>query len=355
MISGLVSIIVPVFNTRKYVKRAVDSLIKQTSRCVEIIIVDDGSTDDSGNICDELALADNRIQVFHQINRGVSAARNAGLVHANGEYIIFVDSDDEMPEDAVHNFLNAAQNAEGGLVIGGYFLIKDAKKRFYSFTCANYRNFEFANEIVNDELSVLVKCSACGKLFRTEIIRKNNITFNEDFVMGEDALFIGEYLRFAKNVLNVFSPQYIVHRFPSDEKIHLEYNIFPDFFEYHCIQKTVLWDILRDNTSEMEQHKFLEAFCNELVIHLVRAGAYHDFFAAGEFYAKMKELLKIPLVQQSASIYKRRKITDSILIPFFLRYRQPRLLCIAMKIRGRAYIKARGKSRFVKSIYRIDK
>lgn len=90
----MVSIIVPVYNVEEYLRECVDSVLNQTYSDVEVILVDDGSTDQSGNICDEYAKMDSRIKVIHKKNRGVSSARNTGIETASGERIIFVDSDD---------------------------------------------------------------------------------------------------------------------------------------------------------------------------------------------------------------------------------------------------------------------
>lgn len=94
MANKLVSIIVPVYNVEKYLPKCVDSLINQTYKNVEIILVDDGSTDQSGNICDTYLEKDNRIVVLHKKNGGLSDARNFGIEHAKGDYYSFVDSDD---------------------------------------------------------------------------------------------------------------------------------------------------------------------------------------------------------------------------------------------------------------------
>ena len=107
----LFSIIVPVYNARDYICKCVDSLLLQTFEDIEIILVDDGSTDDSPKICDEYAVRDSRVRVIHKTNGGLSDARNAGLAEARGEYIMFVDSDDFIEPDACEGF---AQLARGG-------------------------------------------------------------------------------------------------------------------------------------------------------------------------------------------------------------------------------------------------
>lgn len=95
----LISVIVPLYNVEKYLQRCVESIMSQTYKMIEILLVDDGSSDRSGQICDDLALLDKRIRVFHKENGGVSSARNFGIEQASGEYICFVDSDDWLDTD----------------------------------------------------------------------------------------------------------------------------------------------------------------------------------------------------------------------------------------------------------------
>lgn len=102
-----VSIIVPVYNTEKYLKKCVESLIQQTLSDIQIILVDDGSKDASGRICDDFAAGDERIQVIHKVNGGVSSARNAGLEIAQGEYVGFVDADDWVEPEAMSELYRA--------------------------------------------------------------------------------------------------------------------------------------------------------------------------------------------------------------------------------------------------------
>ena len=103
-----VSVIVPIYNIESYVRRCIDSLLKQSMRDIEIILIDDGSIDRCGEICDEYAALDERIRVIHQINKGLSDARNAGLDVATGKYIMFVDGDDWMEPDLAENLYNKA-------------------------------------------------------------------------------------------------------------------------------------------------------------------------------------------------------------------------------------------------------
>lgn len=115
-----ISVIVPVYNVEKYIEECISSIMRQTFDNLEIILVDDGSTDNSGKICDELAKKDLRINVIHQSNQGLSAARNTGLKHAMGDYISFIDSDDYIHIDMLNKLYEAIINSDSDLAICNY-------------------------------------------------------------------------------------------------------------------------------------------------------------------------------------------------------------------------------------------
>ena len=119
-VTSLVSVIVPVYNVEKYLPRCLDSLVNQTYEKLEILLVDDGSADSSGEICDAYATKDNRIRVFHIHNGGVSNARNLALDNMTGDYVTFVDSDDWLEVNWVENALCEVKKADVLLYIGGY-------------------------------------------------------------------------------------------------------------------------------------------------------------------------------------------------------------------------------------------
>ena len=116
----LVSIIIPVYNISRYLPQCLDSVISQTYQNIEIIMINDGSTDDSGSICDQYAQRDGRIHVFHTPNRGPGAARNLGLENARGQFVSFIDSDDWIGPQTIEILLGAAQETEADIVIARY-------------------------------------------------------------------------------------------------------------------------------------------------------------------------------------------------------------------------------------------
>ena len=147
----LISVIVPVYNVQKYVKKSVESILQQTYKNLEIILVDDGSTDESGDICDMLACSDNRVTVIHKKNGGLSDARNAGLDRATGEFVGFVDSDDYI-EKNMYEVLEERLNINGAdISCCGRYVVQESDGRKTSY-------FTSAGE------EVLSPCQAIGKL-----------------------------------------------------------------------------------------------------------------------------------------------------------------------------------------------
>ena len=118
---GEISIIVPVYNVEKYLSQCIESIINQNYKNIEIILVNDGSTDKSGDICDSYSLKDNRIKVIHKKNEGVSIARNTGLKVATGEYIAFVDGDDFVHEYIYTKLINIINNSKYDLVMCRFY------------------------------------------------------------------------------------------------------------------------------------------------------------------------------------------------------------------------------------------
>ena len=125
--TGLISIIIPVFNVRPYLETALESVIRQTYSNLEIIVIDDGSTDGSGAVCDEFARRDDRIKVVHQENRGLSSARNAGLDMMNGEAVAFLDPDDSYHPDCIKAMAEAMDRENADIVVCKY-TVRDADK-----------------------------------------------------------------------------------------------------------------------------------------------------------------------------------------------------------------------------------
>ncbi|EFX58188.1 glycosyltransferase, group 2 family protein [Streptococcus sp. M334] len=135
----LISVIVPIYNTEKYLVECVESLRKQTYSNIEIILVDDGSTDASIEICDELAEKDSRVKVFHKKNEGVAVARNFGIQQSNGQYVVIVDSDDVAVDRMIEVLYTQIKEKDADIAVGNYYIYDESDGNFYYYiTDDNY-------------------------------------------------------------------------------------------------------------------------------------------------------------------------------------------------------------------------
>ncbi|HGS0209804.1 TPA: glycosyltransferase family 2 protein [Streptococcus pneumoniae] len=135
----LISVIVPIYNTEKYLVECVESLRKQTYSNIEIILVDDGSTDASIEICDEFAEKDSRVKVFHKKNEGVAVARNFGIQQSNGQYVVIVDSDDVAVDRMIEVLYTQIKEKDADIAVGNYYIYDESDGNFYYYiTDDNY-------------------------------------------------------------------------------------------------------------------------------------------------------------------------------------------------------------------------
>lgn len=175
----LISVIVPVYNTAKYLASCVKSISEQSYENLEILLIDDGSTDQSPAICDELAKSDARIVVIHKANGGVSSARNLGLERANGEYIAFVDSDDSLSLDCFEKMMNKAWQTQADCVFSGVW-----DEKMNSEILSGLKTIEFI--IYENKFG-----GVWGKIYKKSLL--NGINFALDEKVGEDFSFLFDY------------------------------------------------------------------------------------------------------------------------------------------------------------------
>lgn len=205
-----VSIIVPVYNVKNYLSKCIDSIISQTYTNIEVILVDDGSTDGSGNICDLYASKDKRIKAVHITNSGPSAARNCGIRAAMGDYILFVDGDDYISSTLVSETLKKAIENDADIVMFDADYVDELGKHI---------GFEYAFPgVIDPNLLVtpgilLVLPSLWNKLYKKELFIENNIYLPENISIGEDLTANMQLLSSAQKVvyINKFLYYYVRH------------------------------------------------------------------------------------------------------------------------------------------------
>lgn len=191
-----VSVIVPVYKVEPYIRECLDSIKNQTFTDWECLLIDDGSPDESGIICDEYAAKDCRFKVFHKPNRGVSSARNLGLDKACGEWVMFVDSDDAIAENTLEICVHHAEREHLDIV---QFSFARDKRELGNVEGIDTDVLTREEYIKGREYLVCVG----GNLLRADIIKDNHLLFNPDLKLAEDQLFIYQYMTYVNRVVKL--------------------------------------------------------------------------------------------------------------------------------------------------------
>lgn len=288
----LISIIVPIFNSEKYLERCIDSICSQTYSNLEIILINDGSIDDSGDICDKYALNDKRIHVIHTVNGGQASARNIGLTKATGEYIGFVDSDDYIDKDMYKLMVTNAITEDADIVQIGHYVVDEDEnilniekrsKTFYYDLNEKIKALTIEKEIVS---------SVCDKLFHKSLW--NDIKMEEGYYY-EDGMVLLKLLKSSRKTLIIddVGYYYVLSRFSTQrgpynvrhlESCLYEPNYYYNFFKRYakefedygialkCYRSMRGYRFLTkvngiDNKTRIEyKHKFIDKFNKNYVV-----------------------------------------------------------------------------------------
>lgn len=198
-----VSVIVPIYNSEKYLERCLESIIKQSYSDIEIILVNDGSTDNSGAICQYYGSLDSRITIINQENQGVSAARNCGMSFTRGKYILFCDSDDKIADKYIECLVNQIEECDSDMCICPIVRVYDNKyyvellEQFdIDLNCSDLAN----QQNLYDLARLYLIYGPCNKIFKTSLIKKHNVLFPTDTSYGEDLIFVFSYLEHCSKV-----------------------------------------------------------------------------------------------------------------------------------------------------------
>lgn len=304
MIQPKVSIIIPVYNVEKYLDRCINSLKNQTIEDIEIILVDDASSDSSPHICDEAEKQDGRIKVIHKINEGAGKARNAALEIARGKYIGFVDSDDYVEPEMFEILYNTAEKYDSDLVMSGVLFVDgNMFSKEGECICKTYfekdTHFETKEDLKKLRMGIVgalpddcddskYGMSIWKNLFKNEIIKQNKLTFqSEREMLSEDALFMIDYISCISKATGINEAFY--NYFRNGESISKSYK--KDRFEKGLVfVNEVEKRFKKDITPEEYQlyiDRFWQAFCRVVCSQEI-------MFAANENigYTELKKRLK---------------------------------------------------------------
>lgn len=351
----LVTIIIPVYNTEKFVGRAIESVLAQTYENMEVILVNDGSQDKSGEICEEFARKDARVRVVHQNNSGVSVARNEGLAIAKGKYIQFIDSDDEIMVEMTERFVREMEDRDCDVVICGFRNIGQGRTDIDSETRVSETGIFEANDFLllsymNSELSPIV-WSSCNMMYRSSILTENKIKFDTSYAKGEDGLFTLEYLAKCRRVLLIDQVFYKHYIFDTSERVNAYSQFAPDLYELRFKYFERLYSTIEGKVDEKELEKAMGLFYDKLIAGLVRLVAYSDYYTSNDILKRLSGIVTSPLVIRAGRSYVRIRKGDSYLIPLLMKWKLVKLLYLALKRKRKHYIDKYGKSSIVRSIY----
>ncbi len=284
----MISIIIPVYNAEPYLDQCIESVTSQIYKDWECILINDGSKDSSGSICDKWSQRDQRIRVVHQLNKGVSVARNRGIKESKGEFIVFIDSDDWVEPNYLSDLIdNMIENID--IIISGNNQYKQNKK-IITYKPTNKNIIEFSSNstaafIKNIELLY----GPYSKLYRTKTIKKNNILFPEDYSLGEDLLFNFQYLNYTQKIGYIPKANY----------------------NYRILNAGSLTSIYRDNTFDIHYHLYLARksfFINKKIWNSISKrylfnqlwGIIYDalFYKKNITYKNIKSILEIEDIKE---------------------------------------------------------
>ena len=296
-----ISVIVPVYNVENEVGKCIDSIINQTYSDIEIILVNDGSTDSSLKICQ--SYCDERICIINKINGGLSDARNAGLKVATGDYILFVDSDDYIEEDTCEKFIEILKDDEPDLVVGDYYIKNESTEILMQHSCLKngkiYSRDEYLSiTIKNNQL----RMEAWLNLYNREFIEKYNFKFKKG-IYHEDMQLIPNILLEAKTIMYVRNAFYhyiqrsgsIMHQNNETKRLNDTLDIYQQ------------WINLQDKFGNKDTKKYFRSFIVKCYLKTCRTFP--------EAYSKSKLFSKKELIVYSIGIMNKMKAVFFYLSP----------------------------------------
>ncbi|MGG0237744.1 glycosyltransferase [Bacillus rhizoplanae] len=205
----LISVVVPIYNVEKWLSRCIENILNTPFINIELILVNDGSPDKCGEICEEYVKKDSRIRVIHKENGGLSSARNAGIELASGKYIVFIDPDDEINKNYFTKLYRIAEDNNCDAVVCGYKTVPNSNIIIPNFklnTVMNGREFVLSSSNIHSNNDL---CFVWRYMYNLSIIKDKNIRFNEQVFIGEDVIFNLEFLLESKRAYAISESLYL--------------------------------------------------------------------------------------------------------------------------------------------------
>lgn len=325
-VSDLISVIVPVYNGEKYLRRCIESIINQSYKLIEIILINDGSTDNSGEICNAYALSDNRIRVIHTENNGPATARNLGIERAKGSFIFFVDADDFIENNALNLLVESYNRHRADIIVGDFKKIKNGiieDRRDTSFSNNTLLTKQdivvYSRSYLRKPNKYLLFAFSWGRLFKSSIIKDNNISFNTDLHTFEDVAFNFDYLQYAGEVF--FLKETIYNHTIYDNYSSATMAVGDNPRKLFGYKKALinLGNFLRNNVADDEIKKEVgHAYISLTIIQLVRTcGQINDNNRRDIFWI-IRELVNDSDLRDNLKFYSPSK-GESKILPYLMK------------------------------------
>lgn len=304
----LVSVIVPIFNMEQYLSKCIDSILNQTYACLEIILIDDGSTDSSLAICDKYAQQDSRVKVFHKKNGGVSSARNIGLDKSTGDYVSFVDPDDWIEKNMYETLISYLLTADVDIL--HFNAIRKGEILNELPFSGVYQGEKYEKEILLPMIGsekfggMFILGVLWIHLFRRSLIEQFNIRFNTQLMRCEDRLFTITSMFFAKNM--IFVDDCLYHYEVYDDSLSNRYN--SERWQQESIYLKELKNLCEKSSNKTFIEDANDRIANDCILRVVTS-INQEFFSNnsntfGHRYINLNKIINNPIVKDAVSRMK---------------------------------------------------
>lgn len=301
----LISIVVPVYNVEKYIHRCISSIMNQTYKNIEMVLVDDGSSDKSPQICDSFARNDSRIKVVHKENGGVGAARNRGMNIAKGEYLCFVDGDDFLPLTAIENLYKGIKESNADMCCGCW-----AKISVKYTTCNGHLERTVLSENKDDLMEIMDYEEIKGpvaKLYKTNLIKSKGLFFPEDIKISEDTIFVYQYLQECDSIHIINKNVYYYNRLSVGSATTQYYDKF-NLSSFLCIVEYAK-NIIKTNENWHDlklQQKIVNQYIltNQYIMFYKNADREEALSKLKETYLLFKDYIKVKTINENNQLFQ---------------------------------------------------
>lgn len=339
---GMVTVIVPVYNGAKYIAKCLDSVLQQHYEYFQIVVVDDGSKDNSAEICKDYGSRDKRIKLVQTENNGPGAARNAGLNHASGDWIFFLDVDDTLKPDSLSLLIDGHKRSSADIIVGDFNRINVLNNNTEYHCNAAITESQLFNrlEIIKQAGHYFKKPNknllfaySWGRLFKRAIIEDNTIRFNHTISTYEDVDFNFEYLKYANSLYFVKAPvyNYLIHGHFSSATMDLGNN--PERMFGYIAALSKARGFIESCNIDMSK-ELGHAYITLTIVQFVRSCGQINRHNRQSIHALFHKVINTPEIRNSLTHYSPSK-DESKIIPLLIKYKLVKMIIWVCRYKAR--------------------